>query len=65
MTHSEVPNHDNIYIDKLRQDALARQRPAGYELKRPPYGRHRPAKEELELMGVEILGGLDEICEEI
>ena len=65
MTYSEVPNHDDVYIDELRQDGLARQRPAGYELKRPPYGRHRPAKEELELMGVEILGGLDEIYEEI
>ena len=63
--YSDVSNQGNAYIDKLRQDALALQRPAGYGLKREPYDRHRPAKEELELMGVEILGGLDEPYEEI
>jgi HNH endonuclease len=65
ITHSKVSNHSDVYIDELRQDALARQRPAGYELKRPPYDRHRPAEEELELMGVEILGDLDGMYEEI
>jgi hypothetical protein len=51
---------DDIRIDKLRQEALARQRPQGYDPKIPPYDRHRPAKEELELMGVEIFEDLDE-----
>jgi hypothetical protein len=52
--HSDALDHSDGYIDDLRQEALARQRP----------DRNRPAKEELELMGVEILGDLDKIHEE-
>jgi hypothetical protein len=50
----------NVYIEGLRRKALAQQRPAGYDPQRPPYDKHRPAKEELELMGVEILESLDD-----
>lgn len=53
--------HQDVYINELRQAALAEQRPVGYDPQRPPYDRHRPAKEELELMGVEIICNLDEI----
>jgi hypothetical protein len=53
--------HQEVYINELRQAALAGQRPVGYDPRRPPYDRHRPAKEELELMGVDIIWNLDEI----
>ena len=43
----------------LRENALAQQRPKGYAHP-PPYDRHRPARQELELMGVEILDELDD-----
>jgi hypothetical protein len=49
-----------FYIDELRQEALVQQRPVWYSPERPPYYRHRPAKEELEFMGVDIIGDLDE-----
>ncbi|KAH8800809.1 hypothetical protein F5884DRAFT_808886 [Xylogone sp. PMI_703] len=39
--------------DRLRNDALLKQRPKNYYL--PPYDRQRSAKEELEFMGVEII----------
>jgi hypothetical protein len=58
--HSNAPHPGDVNIDKLRQEALARQRPAGYAPERPPYDRHRPAKEELELTGVEIFEDPDE-----
>jgi hypothetical protein len=58
--HPDAPHQDDVYIDELRREALARQRPAGYAPERPPYDRHRPAKEELELMGVEILEDFDD-----
>jgi hypothetical protein len=44
---------ESHYMKQLREEALATQRPFGYS-PRPPYDRHRPAREELELMGVEI-----------
>ncbi|KAH6718742.1 hypothetical protein BKA61DRAFT_262195 [Leptodontidium sp. MPI-SDFR-AT-0119] len=40
-------------LDSLRREALIRQRPPDYY--RPPYEKHRDAREELELMGVEII----------
>lgn len=48
----------DVYINELRQVALAAQRPVGYDPRILPYDRHRPAKEELELMGVEIMSNL-------
>ncbi len=54
----------STYFDDLRRKALQQQRPAGH-VPRPPYDRNRPAKEELELMGVEILENLgddDDFC---
>jgi hypothetical protein len=62
--HSGTPHQDAAYIDELRQEALPRQRPAGHTPERSSYDRHRPAKEELELMGVEIVEDLDEVLEE-
>lgn len=53
------PDPDDIHIAELRQEALKQQRPHGYNPERPPYDRHRPAREELELMGVEIIEDLD------
>ena len=53
-------DEESSYIEELRQDALAQQRPAGYNPRPPPYDKHRPAREELELMGVEILSDLDD-----
>jgi hypothetical protein len=54
-----VKDHDiaqsNINLNELRQDALARQRPVGYNPERPLYNKHGPAKEELELMSVVII----------
>ncbi len=61
--HSDSPNQG--HIDKLRQEALAQQRPKGYAQERLPYDRQRPAKEELELMGIEILEDPDEILEDV
>ncbi|KAF4614390.1 hypothetical protein G7Y89_g15346 [Cudoniella acicularis] len=40
-------------FDSLRRQALAQQRPPDYHL--PPYHKHRDAREELELMGVDII----------
>ncbi|CZR64040.1 uncharacterized protein PAC_13937 [Phialocephala subalpina] len=51
---------ENVYIEGLQRKALAQQRPPGYVLQRSPYDRHRPAKDELELMGVEIIESLDD-----
>ncbi|KAF7894340.1 hypothetical protein EAF00_007854 [Botryotinia globosa] len=43
-------------IRALREEALVKQRPLGWSKPTmPKYSRHRPAVEELELMGVEIL----------
>lgn len=53
-------HEESGYIQELRQEALAQQRPAGYNPQRLPYDKHRPAKEELELMGVEIVPSLDD-----
>lgn len=54
------PYTESRYIEELQQEALAQQRPEGYCPQRLPYDKHRPAKEELELMGVEILPSLDD-----
>lgn len=59
-----IPNNSSDFIasrlDSLRQEALTRQRPPEY--RRPPYEKHRDAREELEIMGVDIIddGSVDE-----
>ena len=50
-------------LDSLRRKALARQRPSDYY--RPCYKKHRDAREELELMGVEVIDNLDDECGDI
>jgi hypothetical protein len=49
----------NVHFDELRGKALELQRPTGYVPDWPLYDKHRPAKEELEFMGVEILSSHD------
>lgn len=48
-------------IDNLRSQALAQQRPKDYQ--RPAYDKRRPAREELEAMGMEIIGDNDDDVE--
>ena len=58
---STVSDQGDLFMDQLRRDGLARQRPVGYDRNRPPYDRRRPAIEELEIMGVKILDDLDDL----
>lgn len=51
---------EQFCVEKLRGKALEDQRPKGYIAQQPKYDRRRPAKEELEKMGVEIMGVLDD-----
>lgn len=47
----EHPGQEDI--QKLKQDALAKQRPSGFKL--PTFHGRMPAREGLELMGVDII----------
>jgi hypothetical protein len=60
-----ISTTEDARIQKLKRDALALQRPVQYPAKRPKYDRHRPAREELELMGVEIMDELDSLDGEL
>lgn len=53
LSSNEGEDAEASRIDNLRLQALAQQRPKDYQ--RPAYDKNRPAIEELELMGVEIL----------
>ncbi|ESZ95101.1 hypothetical protein SBOR_4512 [Sclerotinia borealis F-4128] len=60
---TRIPPHlspEQFRVEELRREALERQRPENYNPQRPPYDRHRPAIEELEIMGVEIRDELDD-----
>ncbi|TEY25161.1 hypothetical protein BOTCAL_1323g00010 [Botryotinia calthae] len=60
----EESKNEEEMIRTLRKEALVKQRPLGWSKPNiPKYSRHRPAVEELELMGVEILE--DEDLEEM
>ncbi|PVH75617.1 hypothetical protein DL98DRAFT_643840 [Cadophora sp. DSE1049] len=54
------PKPSLSHLETLRERALTLQRLSSYIPGMPLYDLHRPAKEELEIMGVEILEALDE-----
>jgi hypothetical protein len=54
ISESHAIHSEQYRIEKLRWEALKHQRPKGYIAQRPEYDRNRPAREELEMMGVEI-----------
>lgn len=62
LSSNEDEYAESLRIRNLCLQALAQQRPTGYY--KPPYDKHRPAIEELKLMGVEILDDEEEDEEE-
>ena len=52
---NSIHGEDGTAFQQLCKTHIEKQRPEGYILPRFSYDRNRPAKEQLELMGVEIL----------